>query len=190
MRVVQAITKNGFSPTQAASTFGVARTSIYNWLAAHQRGGARGLKARKRGPRKQSRLAGHQAATIVRLITDRCPDQLKLPFALWTREAVRDLITQRCEVHISVWTVGRYLKRWGFTPQKPLRHAYERNPQAVKQWLEQEYPAIRRQARRKGAEIDWGDEMGARSDHQTGRSYGREGQRRLFRVPASVSAAI
>ena len=175
VRVVRAINEDRLSPTEAARTFGVARTSVYNWLAAHYRGGVRGLKARKRGPRKQSRLAGHQAATIVRLITDRCPDQLKLPFALWTREAVRDLIMQRCEVHLSVWTAGRYLKRWGFTPQKPLRRAYERNPQAVQRWLEQEYPAIRRQARREEAEIHWADEMGARSDHQTGRSYGREG---------------
>jgi transposase len=121
-------------------------------------------------------LAGHQAATTVRLIADRCPDQLKLPFALWTREAVAQLIADRYDIQVSVWTAGRYLKKWGFTPQKPLRRAYERNPVAVKKWLREEYPAIKRRAKREQGEILWGDEMGLRSDHQAGTSYGRKGQ--------------
>jgi len=175
-RVVRAIVKHKMGQTKAAHLFAVGRTSIHYWLKAYQKGGYAALKARKRGPKRQSRLAGHQAATIVRLISDRCPDQLKLPFALWTREAVRHLITRRFGILLSIWTVGRYLKRWGFTPQKPLRRAYEQNPQAVKRWLQEDYPAIRRQARVERAEIHWGDEMGLRSDHQAGRSYGRKGQ--------------
>jgi len=113
---------------------------------------------------------------VVRLITDRCPDQLKLPFMLWTREAVRELIERRFRVRLSVWTVGRYLARWGFTPQKPLRRAYEQDPEAVRRWLRREYPAIRALARRERAEIHWGDETGMRSDHQAGTSYGRRGR--------------
>jgi len=109
------------------------------------------------------------------LITDRCPDQLKLSFALWTREAVRQLIEERYGLSISVWTARRYLKRWGLTPQKPVRRAYEQNPRAVQQWLDQDYPAIRRQARKECAQIHWSDEMGMRSDHQAGRSYGLKG---------------
>jgi transposase len=121
-------------------------------------------------------LAPWQAATTVRLITDHCPDQLKLPFALWTREAVRDLIARRFGIRLSIWTVGRYLQRWGFTPQKPLRRAYERKPEAVRRWLQKQYPAIRAYARRERATIYWGDEMGIRSDHQAGTSYGRRGK--------------
>jgi hypothetical protein len=98
-----------------------------------------------------------------------------LPFALWTREAVQELIARRTGLHLSVWTVGRYLKRWGFTPQKPLRRAYEQDPAAVRRWLDHEYPAIREQARRENAEIHWADEMGVRSQDQRGRSYGRRG---------------
>ena len=113
---------------------------------------------------------------MVRLITDRCPDQVKLPFVLWTREAVRDLIARRCGVRLSVWTVGRYLRRWGFTPQKPLRRAYERDPDAVRRWLKKAYPAIQAWARREQATIFWGDETGMRSDHQAGRSWGRRGR--------------
>lgn len=174
-RVVHAIHEQQMSQTEACRIFGVGRTSIHNWLKAHQKGGDAALKAHKRGPKHQSRLAGHQAATIVRLITDRCPDQLKLPFVLWTRDAVRQLIEKRYGISVSVWTVGRYLQHWGFTPQKPLRRAYEQAPEAVQRWLEHDYPAIRRQARTERAQIHWGDEMGMRSDHQAGRSYGLKG---------------
>ena len=174
VRVFETI-RGGMKPAVAARTFGVSRTAVYYWRRTVALGNVRSLRAKKRGRPAEPRLPGHQAATIVKLITDRTPDQLKLPFALWTREAVRDLIAQGCGVTLSVRTVGRYLKRWGFTPQKPLRRAYERDPAAVKRWKEQEYPAIARQAKAGKAEIHWGDQMGVRSDHQAGRSYGRRG---------------
>jgi transposase len=173
-RVIAAI-RGGMSKSVAARSFGVSRTSIDAWLRRVELGNIQSLRSQKRGRPPQPRLPGHQAATIVKLITDRTPDQLKLPFALWTREAVRDLIVQRTGLRISVRTAGRYLKRWGFTPQKPLRRAYERDPAAVKRWKEQEYPAIVRRAKAENAEIHWGDQLGARSDHQAGRSYGRRG---------------
>ena len=164
------------SQVEAVRTFHVSRSAIHNWLRAVEAGGAAALKARPRGPKASSRLAGHQAATVVRIIEDRCPDQLHLPFALWTREAIGDLIAQRFGVKLSVWTIGRYLRKWGFTPQKPLRRAYERDPAAVGRWLRESYPALRAQAKREKAEIHWGDEMGLRSDHQVGRSFSRRGQ--------------
>lgn len=101
---------------------------------------------------------------------DRHPEQLKLPFYLWTREAVAQLIENRFGHRLSIWPVGRYLARWGFTPQKPVRRAFEKNPQAARRWLEEDYPNIQKQAKREKAGIYWGDEMGLRSDHQVGRS--------------------
>jgi hypothetical protein len=103
------------------------------------------------------------------MILSRCPDQLSLPFALWTREAVQQLLERECDIEVSVWTVGRYLRAWGLTPQKPVRRVYEQNPVAVRKWLEEEYPAIREWARAARGHIHWLDEMGLRSDHQAGR---------------------
>ena len=48
------------------------------------------------------------------------PDQHKLGFALWTRRAVAQLIKQFWGINIPVRTMGTYLKRWEFTPQKAL----------------------------------------------------------------------
>ena len=133
-------------------------------------------QAGKPGRPRQSRLTKAQTTQAIRLIRDRCPDQLRLPFALWTREAVGELLREQFGLTVSVWTAGRYLKAWGFTPQKPLRRAYEQNPQQVEQWLKVEYPAIARRAKMEKALIHWGDEMGLRSDHQTGTSYGIKGR--------------
>ena len=174
-RVVEAVQK-GLSQTEAARVFGVARGTVNRWMGLVERAGRRALKARRRGRPRVSRLAPHQAATTVRHILSGCPDQLSLPFALWTREAVQELLLRKFDLQVSVWTVGRYLRAWGLTPQKPVRRAYEQNPAAVRKWLEEEYPSIREQARRFQAQIHWLDEMGLRSDHQAGRSYGRRGQ--------------
>jgi len=175
MRAVKAV-KEASTITEVCQQYGISRTALHGWLKKYQQGGLKALKAKKRGRPKQSRLKPWQAATIVRLITDKLPDQLKLPFALWTREAVQQLIWQRVQIEISIWTVGRYLKRWGFTPQKPAKRAVEQSPEAVKKWLETEYPEIKERAKTEKAEIHWGDESGLRSDHQAGRTYGRKGK--------------
>ena len=167
----------GMSQTQAAEVFGVAQKTVWMWLKAFRAGGPEALRARKRGPKGEgTRLKGWQAATIANLVRDRHPEQLKLPFVLWTAGAVRQLIQRKFQVRVSERTGRRYLTRWGFTPQKPVRRAYERDDAAVQRWLEEEYPAIRASAKREGALIYWADGMGVRSDRQAGRSYAPQGQ--------------
>lgn len=174
-RVVQAV-HEGMTQVEAARVFHVSPQSVSTWVRAYRDHGATALVSKPRGRPRKIQLAPHQAATTVRMLTDKCPDQIKLPFFLWTREAVQQLLVERFGIQVSVWTVGRYLRRWGFTPQKPIRRAYEQDPQAVQRWLDTDYPAIRAQARAEGAEIHWGDEMGLRSDHQAGRTWGKRGQ--------------
>lgn len=174
-RVVAALV-DGMNQAQAARVFGVSRQAVNAWWGRYQEAGTRALKAKKRGRPPEPALSRQEAAQAVRLIHDRCPDQLRLPFALWTRQAVCDLLAQRFGLEISVWTAGRYLKAWGLTPQKPLRRAYEQDPATVRKWLKEEYPAIVAQAKREKGLIHWGDEMGLRSDHQAGTSYGIKGE--------------
>ena len=174
-RVVAAL-DDGMNQARAARVFGVSRQAVNAWWGRYREAGTRALRAQKRGRPPEPLLSRQEATQVVRLIRDRCPDQLKLPFALWTRQAVCDLLEQRWGLGISVWTAGRYLAAWGLTPQKPLRRAYEQDPVAVRRWLQEEYPAILAQAKAEEGLIHWGDEMGLRSDHQTGTSYGIKGQ--------------
>ncbi|MFQ5913441.1 MAG: IS630 family transposase [Nitrospinota bacterium] len=173
-RVVGAV-EEGLSQAEAARLLGVSRQSVNTWMRRHRQGGAAALRTGSRGRPPRPRLRPEEGRQAVRLITDRCPDQLKPPFALWTRQAVQRLLAERFGVTVSVWTVGRYLTDWGFTPQKPLRRAYEQKPAAAR-WLKKEYPALRRLARLEGAQIYWADEMGFRSDHQAGRSFSPKGR--------------
>lgn len=167
---------DGKKQVEVAKLFDVTRQAVGKWVKAHREGGTRALKAKPRGRPKGGSLLPWQAAQIAKTIVDRHPEQLKLPYYLWTREAVAQLIERRFGIRLSIWTVGRYLGRWGFTPQKPVRRAFEKNPEQVRRWLEEEYPRIRKQAKREKAQIYWGDEMGLRSDHAVGRSYGRRGK--------------
>jgi transposase len=177
-RVVYAVRVDGMSPSSSARTFGVCRQSVAAWIERVELDGSRALAARKRGPKPGRSKLGDAALErqIVRSIRRGCPDQLLLPFALWSREAVVALIHKRTGRTVSLSTAGRYLRHWNMTPQKPMRRAYERDPAAVKAWLKSEYPAIKARAKEENALILWGDEMGLRSDDQIGRSYAPRGK--------------
>lgn len=176
-RVVRAVREGGLNKAQASRLFGVSRTSVHTWVDLYNEHGEAGLTPKRPGRSKGGgRLKGWQAASIVNTIKDRCPDQLKLPFALWTREAVRELISMKFRIHYSLGMVGRLLQRWGFSPQKPVTRAYERDDEAIRRWIKHEYPALRRRAKRENAEIYWEDETGLRSDHVAGRSYAPRGE--------------
>jgi transposase len=166
----------GKSPTYISTHLGVSRQSVYNWIKRHTASGKRALRICKQGRPKGAQLQPWQSAQVVNLIKNYCPDQLSMPFFLWTRESVGLLIQNKFKIKLSKWTVGRYLTNWRFSPQKPARRAIEQNPKAIEKWFEIEYPMIQKLAKKEKATIHWGDEMGLRSDHNVGRTYGIKGK--------------
>lgn len=183
-RQVIGLRERGLSYKAIAAQVGLSRTGVFNICQRFVRAGVAGLASQRRGPAPgHGRVrAAEQETSIRALICVHTPDELGLPFALWQRAAVQALIRQRCGVRLAVRTVGKYLARWGFTAQKPLRRAYEQNPVAVQHWLQQDYPAIVAQAHREGGAIFWGDETGLRSDDIRGRSYAPRGRTPVVRV--------
>ena len=175
-RVMAAIA-HGMGQSEAARTFGVGARSVRRWVAQIKVGGSEAIAPKRRGRKigEAGALTARQAERIKRLVIGRLPDQLKLPFYLWTREAVRRLIVREYGVRLGLSAVGNYLKAWGLSPQRPVRRAYERDPQAIAHWLKREYPKIRRAAKREQAVIYWGDESGLRSQDVRGRSYAVRG---------------
>lgn len=176
--------ESGSSYEAIAEQVGLSRTGVFDICKRYGRGGEQALHDAPSGRRLgQGRvLQGWQEWFVRRLIEDKTPDQLGLPHALWSRAAVSELIEQELDIRLSVRGVGHYLRRWGFTPQKPLRKAYEQSPAAVHKWLEQDYPAIVARARKEDAEIHWGDESGLRSDDVRGRGYAPVGHPPQVRV--------
>ena len=176
--------KAGKTYEEIAEQTGLSRTGVFNICSRHAAVGPAALKdavgGRKVGDKRL--LTAPQENAMRKFIQDKTPEQLKLPYALWTRAAVAQLIQERIGVKLAVRTIGKYLARWGFTPQKPMRKAYEQSPAAVKKWLEEDYPVIAAQAKSEGAEIHWGDETGLRSDDVRGRSYAPQGHTPVVRV--------
>ena len=169
--------KKGLQRSEISEITGIYPSTISVWWRLYKNGGKKALKIKKRGrPSGTCRtLTQEQEIEIQRAIYDKCPDQMKLPFALWTRIAVQQLIKQLWSIKMPIRTVGEYLKRWGFTPQRPLRRAYKQNPKAVKSWLDNEYPDIAKRAIKENAQIQWGDETGLCNDSYHGRSYSPRG---------------
>jgi transposase len=181
-QVVQAV-RGGMSQTDAAHIFRASLRAVSKWRRLAREGGLRALTLKRRGRRPgEGRLNAKRAGRIRSLIVGKLPDQLKLPFYLWTRAAVASLIAREYGIEVSLVTVGRYLRAWGLSPQKPVRRAYERNDVAIARWLKQEYPMLARQAKREHAAIYWSDEMGLRSDHVTGTSYAPVGHTPVIRA--------
>ena len=165
--------KQGLRQNQIAILLGVHKNSIGKWIKLYKSLGNKGLKEVKRGRNKGvgKLLTEEQEKSIQKMIIDKMPDQLKLPYALWTRKAIVDLIKRTFKITIAIRTMGDYLKDWGFTPQKPKKKAYEQNSKSVNKWLKEEYPSIVKKAKKENAEIHWGDETGIRNNSQYGRSY-------------------
>lgn len=175
----------GKSQNEVAAIFDVSLRSVNSWWRTFRSFGLAGLRKKSRRPKSADeggKLKGWQCSSIVRTIMSKTPDQLEFGFMLWTRDAVAMLIKDRFKIRLSKWTVGRLLKQWGMSPQKPVKKAYQQQPEVVKEWLDKEYPRIARKASREKAEIQWGDEMGVRSDDQIGRTYGKIGQTPVVKV--------
>ena len=176
--------KRGISKAQIARDVGLSYPGTRKIIACYEAGGVQALAPRKRGRRVGDKRAldAKQEAHIRTLICDRRPEQLKMEFALWSRTAVQQLIKREYRIKLHVRSVGKYLRRWGFTPQKPIQRAYEQSPAAVNAWLEEDYPVIARRAKAEQAEIHWGDETALVNTDVRGRSYAPRGQTPVTRV--------
>jgi transposase len=183
-RQVIGLRQAGLTYDAIAAQVGLTRTGVFDICKRFAERGAAGLKTGPRGPEPGHGrfLDAGQEAEVCGLIRRHTPDELDLPFALWSRAAVRELIRRRFGVRLAVRTTGTYLARWGFTAQKPLRRAYEQDPAAVRRWLRRDYPAIAARARAEAGTIFWGDETGLRSDDVRGRGYAPRGRTPEVRV--------
>lgn len=178
--------KESMSYPEIQDFYGIPIGTACAWWKRYQAEGEAFFTRDDRGRPKGSgtRLPAEQGERIQALIKGQMPDQLGLPFALWTRHAVQRLIESEYGIFLPIRTVGEYLRRWGYTPQRPAKRAYEQNPKAMHRWLDEDYPAIAKRTHDEGAEIHWGDETGLRSDHQAGRSYSQAGETPVARIPA------
>jgi len=182
--------QEGEAPSVVMKHYGLCRTSIYGWLRAARAGGEAALTSRKH-PGPTPKLTARQKQQVRTWICGKDPRQYGFDFGLWTRRILVALIERKLKKKLSITTVGRLLAELGITPQKPLRRAYERDPQAVEKWKNEEYPTLKKRAKRRGADIFFLDEAGIRSDAPLQRTWGAKGQTPVVKTSGqrqSVSA--
>jgi transposase len=177
----------GYPVVEIAAILGVREETVSRWCSKYDQGGQEALPGDRTGRPIGSgrRLTSEQEQSLQQLLETQSPQKLGIASALWTRRAVQELIEQQFGIRLPIRTVGEYLRRWGFTPQKPVRKAYKQDPKAVAEWLETKYPEIEKRAAQEGGEIHWGDETGVRSTCQHSRGYARPGQTPELTVPGS-----
>jgi transposase len=172
---VRRVFEDGEAPSEVMRSMGLCRTSIYPWLRRFEDEGWNAL-VEKIATGREPKLSERQQQQVKRWIVGKDPRQYGFDYGLWTRRIVQGLIEQKFGISLGWTAVGRLLARLEITPQKPLRRAYERDPERIQQWLDEDYPRMRRRAKQYRASIYFLDEAGFHSDPVLGRTYGLKGQ--------------
>jgi transposase len=172
---VKRVVEDGEAPSKVMKSLGLCRTAIYPWLRDYQNKGLEALVSRTAQGRTPF-LSPQQREQVRKWILGKDPRQYGFDFGLWSRRIVQTMIQEKMGITCGLTAVGRLLASLDITPQKPLRRAYERDPEAVARWERETYPGLRKRAKRLGAKIFFSDEAGFQSDPVLARTYGLKGQ--------------
>ena len=180
--------EKGLPNKEVAEIVGISAQTVSTYYTRYKKERKKIFKVKSAGRPKNigKTLSDEQEKRIIHQLIDTTPQQLKFKFALWTREAVKQLIKHELEIDMPISTVGHYLKKWEFTSKKPIKRAYERKDEKTQKWLNEEYPKIKRQAKKQDAVIWWGDETACVSLPCNLKGYAKKGSKikPIFTHPA------
>jgi len=182
---VRAVLDLGQTNKETAQLLGLSENTVGQWVSAYRNQGEEALESQTQGrPIGSGRsLEIEQEEAIQQILCTSTPQDHQIALATWTREAVAQLIEQRYHISLTLQGVGKYLGRWGFTPQKPARHAREQDPDEVEEFLEETLPETLEQAEEEGGEVHFTDETGVKATDQIGTSYAPRGETPIQEVP-------
>lgn len=176
------LSREGMSAADIARHFGVSPRAVFYWLTMFQEGGQAALLA-KDGAGRPPTLKPEQLSWIAAAVRDHTPDQLRFGFGLWTLRLIGELIERQFQRYPSKPTLIKLMRMLGFTPQRPVRRAWQEDDVVVQRWRSEEFPALAARAKARGATLLFGDESGLRSDYHAGTTWAPRGQTPV--VPAT-----
>jgi|HubBroStandDraft_3_1064219.scaffolds.fasta_scaffold154174_1 transposase len=169
-----AFLEQGYTKDQVARILQVTESSVYGWQASYRKGGLAALSTKIASGRK-SLLSDKQMLRLSSLLRLN-PRQLEFDFGLWTRRRIRELIRREFGIDYTEQNVGRILKMLGFSPQRPVYSAMQRDEERRQKWMDETFPAIKARADQEGASIFFADEAGCRNDHHSGTTWSPIGE--------------
>jgi transposase len=151
--------EDGESVAQIAVALGVSKRAVYQWIAAHQRGGDQALLGKK-GPGRPPRLGPGEIAHLIGRLRNQTPDQLGFPFGLWTADRVGRLIARLYRWKPSMPTVWKFMRELGCSAQMPHHRAWQADRPRIQHWRAERLPVIRARAKVKCATILYAEASG------------------------------
>ena len=181
---IVSLRKKGKTTGEVAEILDATIRHVQSTWRKYSLGGLKAITLKTMGRPKgvNEKLTPEQEKEIQKLIIDKCPNQLKLKGFLWDIKNICDLIKDLYSIDMPTSTMSVFLKRWGFTPQRPIKQNYKQKPEQIKKWLEEEYPAIKTQAKNDNAEIFWGDETGVQNETNYIKGYAPKGETPILKV--------
>jgi transposase len=187
IKAVESVITHGLTQKKACLIFGFSHTSMCKYIKEYEESQNQSFKYNKRGvkPGTGSKMQSTQEAKLISDILSNTPDSVGLNYTLWNSKVVHEYISSKYSVNYNRRSVRKIMSRLGFTAQKPIKLAYQRNPEKIKVWLTDIYPKIKAKAMKEGARIYWGDEMGIQSGDNNGKTYGLKGKKPIIRKTGS-----
>jgi transposase len=134
--------EQGVHQSEVARRVGVHRQSVSRWARQLEEAGRAGLKRAGRAGRKP-KLSEADLKRIEQGLKQG-PEALGYATSLWTRQRVGHLIEQECGVQYSSTHVWRLLKQLGWSCQRPVGRALERDEEAIRRWKKRRFPTLKK----------------------------------------------
>lgn len=186
-RALESVIKHGLTQLKACKVFGFSETSMCKYIKEYKEEKEASYRYKKRGVKvgTGSKMENAKIEEVVTTLLTNTPDEVGLSYTLWTSKAVHEYIESKYGITYNRRTIRKILTKLGFTSQKPIKLAYERDPKRIEVWLTEIYPKIKTRAMQEGARIYWGDEMGIQSTDNRGKTYGLKGRTPVIKKTGS-----
>lgn len=139
----------GWTGSAIAEALGVTKGAVSHWLKAARQGGREALRARRPSGRPP-KLKAEELAQLPTLLQQGA-EAFGFRGAFWTRARVAEVIRRTFGVSYHKTHVGRLLKMLGWTRQKPLKRATQRDEAAIERWVREDWPRIKKKPLRRDA---------------------------------------